>query len=142
MRLLLAVVPAVLALAAFAAPGQAAPAHKLECPASPPVDWNLPASSLSGVEILSAQIGEIIDDKSPPSLTPDDETLRAGTLRQSWRMDNDGDGWVRYVDCHYQGSDRVLRLEANHLAKCERVITHFSKTTGAGKLSKETLACD
>jgi hypothetical protein len=135
---------AVFMLAALAAPvAQAAPTgHKLECPQSAPSDWNMPAAPLAGVEVLSAQIGETIDDKSPPSLTPDENSLRAGTLHQSWQMDNDGDGWVRYVDCHYQGTDRVLRLDANHLAKCERTVTHFSRTGGATKLSKETMSCD
>jgi hypothetical protein len=130
-------------LAAIAVPAQAAaPGHKLECPQAAPADWHLPGAALSGVEVLSAQVGETIDDKSPPSLTPDGQSQRAGTLRQSWQMDNDGDGWVRYVDCHYQGTDRVLRLEASHLKTCARVVTHFSKTSGTTTLSKETMACD
>jgi hypothetical protein len=141
MRHLTAVAAALLGLVVAAA-ADAAATHKLECPAAAPADWNLPGAPLSGVEVLSAPIGETIDEKSPPSLVPDENTLRAGTLRQSWRMDGDGSGWVRFVDCRYRGSLRVLRLEASHLASCERVVTHFSETSGAGKLSKETMICD
>ncbi|MGO8917035.1 MAG: STY0301 family protein [Stellaceae bacterium] len=140
MRILL-----VLVLAAVAGPlaHAAAPRHKLECPQSPPADWNMPTARLSGVEVLSAKIGETIDDNSPPSLMPDESSLRAGTLHQSWRMDGDGSGWVRFVDCHYQATDRVLRLDANHLARCERIVTHFSETTGATtKLSTDRITCD
>ena len=42
--------------------------HKLERPQSAPADWNMPAARLSGVEVLSAKVGEAVDDKSPPSL--------------------------------------------------------------------------
>lgn len=139
----------VLALAALAAPTlaiptahAAAPRHKLECPQSPPAAWHMPTARLSGVEVLSARVGETIDDNSPPSLVPDDERIRAGTLHQTWRMDGDGPGWVRFVDCRFEGSDRVLRLAADHLARCERTMTHFSKVTGTTTLSKETMVCD
>jgi hypothetical protein len=139
----------VLGLAAVAIPAAHAVAsgHTLECPQAPPAAWNMPTAQLSGVEVLSAPAGETIDDKSPPSLMPDDQSLRAGTLHQSWRMDGDEAAWVRFVDCHYResdrhGTDRVLRLDASHLVKCERTVSHFSKTNGATKLSKDQMTCD
>jgi hypothetical protein len=149
MRLLVPLALAAFAFAALAIPtaDAAAPRHKLECPQAPPAAWNMPTARLSGVEVLSARVGETIDDKSPPSLTPDDESIRAGTLHQTWRMDGDGPGWVRFVDCRYRTPDRpsaerVLRLDAGHLATCERIVSHFSKTAGTTALSKDLMACD
>ncbi len=139
MRILLSL---ILAAAAISTAHAAPPSHKLECPQSAPADWNVPTARLSGVEVLSAKVGEAIDNKSPPSLMPDDQSLSAGTLRQSWRMDSDGPGWVRFVDCHYQGTDRVLRLDANHLSRCERTVTHFTKTAEATEPSIDRMACD
>lgn len=92
--------------------------------------------------MLSARVGQAIDDKNPPSLMPDDQSQSGGTLHQSWRMDSDGPGWVRFVDCHYQGADRVLRLDANRLSRCERTVTHFSKTAEGTGPSIDQMACD
>jgi hypothetical protein len=39
----------------------------------------------------------------------------------------------------YQGIDRVLRLDANHLASCERTVTYFSKTEAATSLREMIL---
>ncbi len=139
MRILLAL---VLVTAGIPVAHAEPPHHKLECPQTAPADWRMPQARLSGVEVLSAKVGEAIDDKSPPSLVPDDQSLSAGTLHQSWRMDSDGPGWVRFVDCHYQGTDRVLRLDANHLVRCERTLTHFSKTAEANEPSIDQMTCD
>jgi hypothetical protein len=120
----------------------AAGGHRLECPAVAPPDWGAPQGRLSGVEVLAAKDGEAIDEKSPPSLVPDSESLRAGTLHQRWQMNGYGAGWRFYVDCRYQGSERVLRLDAGAVRSCDRFVSKFSRTTGASKQSEDSLACD
>jgi hypothetical protein len=75
-----------------------------------------------GVEVLSAPRGGKIDDTAPPSLMPDANEVRDGMLHQVWRMNADGPDWVYYVDCHYAGTTRVLRLDAGHVARCERIL--------------------
>ena len=104
--------------------------YTLECPAHAPKDWGLPNAPLSGVEVLSAPKGQAIDETAPPSLVPDETSIRSGTLHQSWQMNADGPGWVFFVDCHYKGTDRILRLDAKNVTRCDRTISHFSKTTG------------
>jgi hypothetical protein len=135
MRILLAPVTTVLLV-------HAAAAHTLECPTAAPTAWHVGDSRLAGVEVLSAPAGSAIDETAPPSLVPDEQSLRDGTLRQTWVMNGDGPGWTYFVDCHYAGSDRVLRLDAHAVKRCERTITHFSKAAGVGKQSEEHMACD
>ena len=122
----------------------AAPAgeHRLECPAAAPADWPTPHGRLAGVAVLAAKDGEAIDETAPPSLVPDNESLRAGTLHQRWRMNGYGAGWHFYVDCRYEGSARVLRLDASAVKSCDRFVSKFSRTTGASTQSQDSLACD
>lgn len=120
----------------------AAPRHKLECPAVAPAVWGLAGAKLAGVEVLSAPRGEKIDETAPPSLMPDGQSLAAGTLRQEWRMNEDGPGWVFFVDCHYRGSERVLRLDAAGVKRCQRTIAHFSPSAGESAGSEQAMVCD
>jgi hypothetical protein len=124
------------------APLAAAAGHRLECPAVAPADWGAPQGKLSGVAVLAAKDGEPIDETAPPSLVPDGESLRAGTLHQRWRMNGYGAGWRFYVDCRYQGSARVLRLDAGAVKSCDRFISKFSRTSGESGQSENSLACD
>ena len=116
--------------------------HRLECPTVAPADWALPRARLSGVAVLAAKDGEAIDEASPPTLVPDSETISAGSLHQRWQMNVYGPGSRFYVDCRYQGSDRVLRLDAGQVKLCERVVTKFSRTTGESSQSENRLTCD
>ena len=137
-------VPAILAsvLTVVAAPAaMAAPADTLECPAAAPAAWHVGDAPLAGVEVLPAPEGAKIDETAPPSLVPDEESLRDGTLHQAWVMNGDGPGWAFFVDCHYAGSDRLLRLDAHAMKRCERTITHFSKSSGASRDSQQRMLC-
>jgi hypothetical protein len=120
----------------------AAAGHRLECPAVAPADWALPHARLSAVAVLAAKDGEAIDEASPPTLVPDSETISAGSLHQRWQMNVYGPGSHFYVDCRYQGSDRVLRLDAAPVKICERVVTKFNRATGASPQSQNRLYCD
>jgi hypothetical protein len=135
-------IPIALMFALAASHGAEAASHRLECPMVAPAAWGLPNARLSGVEVLSARAGEPIDNTAPPSLVPDSESIRAGTLHQRWRMNQDGPGWSFYVDCRYQGSDRVLRLDAGQVKTCDQFITRFSAAKGESKQSERRLHCD
>jgi hypothetical protein len=130
------------ALAASPANADDAPAHKLSCPAAAPAEWARVRAPLNGVEVLSTPPNEPIDDTAPPSLVPDTNVIRKGTLYQTWRMDADEPGWKRFVDCHYRGTKRLLRLPADGLHQCTRTITHFRKSRGATAQSVDTIVCD
>ncbi len=116
--------------------------HKLECPEFAPAGWGAGKGALSGVDVLSSPAGEPIDEHAPPTLAPDDETVEGGTLRQTWQMNNDGAGFVSFVDCHYQGTPRPLRLDAKATKICVRSIAPFDKAKGAAADAKQALYCD
>jgi hypothetical protein len=143
MRLILTVPALVLSgLALAAVPAAAATSHRLECPAVAPAEWAQPGARLSGVEVLATRAGQPIDDSAPPSLVPDMESFRAGTLHQRWQMNQYGDGWRFYVDCRYQGAERVLRLDAVQVKSCNQFISKFSRDKGESKRSERRLYCD
>ena len=121
---------------------QAAPAHKIACPATAPAAWGLAGAKLSGVEILSQPKGETIDETAPPSLVPDDTKISGGTLRQFWTMNASGPGWESFVDCHYAGTKRLLRINANAVKRCDRTITHYRESGEPDPRSVDSLACD
>ena len=132
----------LLPLAALLASGaQAAPAHKLECPATAPAEWGA-GGKLSQVQILSQPKGEKIDETATPSLVPDKTTVSGGTLRQYWTMNEAGPGWDYFVDCRYDGTERFLRLEANAVKRCDRMITHYRSSGAADPRAIDSLHCD
>ncbi|HUB12410.1 MAG TPA: hypothetical protein VMB34_10665 [Acetobacteraceae bacterium] len=104
-------------MAARAADG---PRHKVVCPAGAPVEWQTRGGALSGVEVLAAPRGSKIDETAPPSLVPDEQIRHGANLQQIWHMNAEGPGWAYYVDCHYHGAARVLRLDASGTKRCER----------------------
>jgi hypothetical protein len=132
----------VATLAASPALAADAPTHKLTCPASAPAEWGPAKPPLDGVEVLSTAPNEPIDDTAPPSLVPDTNVIRKGTLYQTWRMDAEPTGWRHFVDCHYRGTKRLLRLPADGLHQCERTITHFRKSGGKTAQSVDMIVCD
>jgi hypothetical protein len=93
--------------------------------------------ALNGVEILAAPRGEKIDEAAPPSLMPDSNKVHDGMLHQVWRMNAEGPDWMYYVDCHYAGTARLLRLDAGHVTRCERVLPPPPNESG-----KQSLICD
>jgi hypothetical protein len=121
---------------AYAAPAT----HKLECPASPPADWGLPTARLNQVDVLSFKPGESIDEKAPPSLMPDKQSLRSGVLYQVWELGAMA-GEVQQLWCRYAGSDRILKLPEVSLHRCEQTITRYS-TTRTDPRSQRTAFCD
>ena len=101
---------------------EASPA--IECPAGP----------LVGVQVLSAQHGEAIDESAPPDLIPDEQFARGGTLHQVWKMNSDGPGWDFFVWCTYPGQPKggetagaqreALRTHAVHGASGQATAAH------------------
>jgi hypothetical protein len=141
MRTFLAV---VLLLATALAGGQcvalAAP-QVVECPSVAPSTWGLaPNPRLSGVNILSAPKGTRIDDSAPPSLMPDTQDTYNRTLHQTWQMNADGPDWSYFVDCHYAGTQRFLRLDAAGMTRCDYSVTPFS-TTDKSDAAQHSLVC-
>jgi hypothetical protein len=133
---------AFLFLAALVASGaEAAPAHKLACPATAPAEWG-GGGKLSGVQILSQPKGEKIDETATPSLMPDRTDISAGTLRQYWTMNEAGPGWDFFVDCRYADTGRFLRLDANTVKRCDRTITHYRRSGDPDPRAIDSLACD
>jgi hypothetical protein len=116
--------------------------HRLDCPAYAPPEWGGPKAPLSEVHILASPMGQAIDNKSPPSLAPDRESFRAGVLLQSWSMNTDGPAWVYFVDCLYEGTDRLLRLDAKDVKICRLSISHFRATKGKSRDSRIQLICE
>jgi len=112
----------VVAALAVASPASAGADPRLSCPAHAPDGWGPVRGPLAGVEVLAAPRGAKIDNAAPPSLVPDVNEVRDGILHQAWRMNAEGPNWVYYVDCHFAGTTRVLRLDAGSVARCERVL--------------------
>ncbi len=127
----------VVAALAVASPDSAGADPRLSCPAQAPDGWGPARGALAWVEVLAAPRGAKIDDTTPPSLVPDANEVRDGMLHQVWRMNADGPDWVYYVDCHYAGTTRVLRLDAGRVARCERILPASSKANGP-----QSLTCD
>jgi len=119
-----------------------AQAHAIDCPATAPATWGVGGAKLSGVEILSQPKGEKIDEAAPPSLMPDETKIADGTLRQYWTMNDTGAGWDFFVDCHYAGTTRILRIEADGVKRCDRAITHYRKSGDPDPRSVDRLSCD
>jgi hypothetical protein len=100
--------------------GQAwAAGHARECPATAPADWGATRGALNGVQVLSAKRGEVIDEKAPPDLVPDQQRTQAGILHSVWTMNADGPDWLFQVWCHYAGATRILKLDALAVKRCE-----------------------
>ena len=93
--------------------------HALECPARAPAAWGGTPGVLNAVQVVSARRDETIDDTAPPDLIPDEQRTRGGILHSVWRMNSDGPDWLFYVWCHYAGSNRVLKLDAPGVKRCE-----------------------
>lgn len=120
----------------------AAESHGLQCPATAPPAWGLvPSPPLSGVEVLSAPTGTEIDNDAPPSLMPDTQDNYNRTLHQSWQMNNDGPGWSFFVDCHYAGTQRVLRLDAAGVTRCDYSVSPYSMSNGPDVPAHHQLVC-
>jgi hypothetical protein len=100
--------------------GQAqAAGHALECPTTAPADWGATHGALNAVQVLSAKRGEVIDEKAPPDLVPDAQRTQAGILHSVWKMNADGPDWLFQVWCHYAGTNRILKLDAPGVKRCE-----------------------
>jgi hypothetical protein len=120
----------------------AAAPSTIECPAIAPPEWGLSAAAtLSDVEVLSVPQGVKIDEEAPPSLVPDTSDVYDHALHQSWMMDQDGPGWSSFVDCHYRGTARILRLDAAGVKRCDRVIQPFDPRRPDNAASHESMIC-
>lgn len=137
------IVVATLCFGLLAGTAYAAPAgHRLECPTSPPADWGLPAARLNQVDVLSFKRGESIDEKAPPSLMPDKQSVRSGVLHQVWELSEmTSGGEVQQLWCRYAGSERILKLPETGLHRCEQTITHYSATRMDPR-SQRMIFCD
>ena len=96
------------------------PRQKVVCPAQAPAAWGSPHGALSGVEVLATPRDTPIDETAPPSLVPDRQLRQGDRLVQIWTMNVEGPTWAYYVDCHYRGTARVLRLDAAGTTRCQR----------------------
>lgn len=95
---------------------------------------------LNQVDIVSFKPGESIDEKAPPSLMPDKQSVRSGVLHQVWELSAMA-GEVQQLWCRYAGSDRILKLPEGSLRRCEQTITRYS-TTRTDPRSQRTAFCD
>lgn len=119
---------ALLALAIAAAAMRPAAAAPVSCPQAPPSSWNLPASKLDGVRVLSypshqpPAAGEAL-----PILAPDKEWTRNGTLHQRWDINFDAPEYLFQVDCLYAGTERYLRMALPGVKQCVATIAQQTK---------------
>lgn len=91
----------------------------LSCPALAPAGWGLAHARLESVRVLSYPADEALNDAQPlPIMAPDDETTRAGTLVQTWRMNTDFPQFAFKFDCLYTGTERFLRIDAACVKLC------------------------
>lgn len=127
----------LLAVVAAHATRAAAPSHLLACPAETPAAWGPPGGMLNGAEILSMPHGEKIDERSKPSMVPDSWDQLGVRVRQIWQMNAEGPEWDYYVDCHYSGTSRILRLDASKVKTCMRQFDAGQPDRGA-----QSLTCD
>ncbi len=117
--------PFTVLLATLAPPGVLAgkeTALVVECPTRAPAEWGGARGLLVGVQVLSARRNEAIDEAAPPDLVPDEQQTRGGVLHQQWQMNSDGPDWLFYVWCRYDGTGRVLKLDAPGVTRCERTL--------------------
>jgi len=129
-----------LLLVGAAVPAHAA--HRLECPAEAPFDWNLPKPApLEQPAVLSQPTGKPIDESAPPSLVPDRGFARGNVWHNVWLM-GDAPGWSHFVDCQYRGSTRVLRLKADGLKRCEQTAKPYAPKQGVASDAVQTMVCD
>ncbi len=120
----------------------AAESHGLQCPATAPPAWGLvPSPPLSGVNILSAPKGTKIDESAPPSLMPDKQDTYNRTLHQTWQMNGNGPDWAYFVDCHYLGTQRFLRLDAAGVSRCDYSVSPYSTTSRSDATAHHRLVC-
>jgi hypothetical protein len=133
----------VLAIAEIAAgPSANAQQHHVECPAQAPAEWGLTkAAPLDQVAVLSQPAGTSIDDHAPPSLVPDRGFVRGSIWHNIWLM-GDEPGWSHFVDCRYRGSQRVLRLKADGLKRCEQTARPYSAKGGVADNAVQAMKCD
>lgn len=134
---LLAMIPGLAPLSS-----QAAPPHRLECPHEAPAEWGLPKPApLQQPAVLSQPTGQPIDEHAPPSLVPDQGHASGNVWHNIWIM-GDEPGWSHFVDCQYRGSDRVLRLKADGLQRCEQTAQPYSPRDGVAGNAVQTMVCD
>ena len=120
----------------FAAHAQAA-AAALACPATAPAEWGAKPGVLNAVQVLSARRGEVIDEAAPPDLIPDAQSTRGGILHSIWKMNSDGPEWLFSVWCHYAGTQRVLKLDAPGVRRCE-----YTTSAAHPDRPPQTMVCD
>ena len=110
---------ALLALAIAAAAMRPAAAAPVSCPQAPPSSWNLPASKLDGVRVLSYPADQPpADGEALPILAPDREWTRDGTVYQRWNINFDAPQYLFQVDCLYAGTERYLRMALPGARQC------------------------
>ncbi|HKM52153.1 MAG TPA: hypothetical protein VJY33_02020 [Isosphaeraceae bacterium] len=85
--------------------------------------------------------GEQIDDSSPPSLMPDRSYARGSVWHNIWLI-GDEPGWLHFVDCRYRGYERILRLQADGLKRCEQTARPYSVKGGLAGNAIQTMVCD
>jgi hypothetical protein len=116
--------------------------HSLECPPEAPAEWGLAKPApLDRVAVLSQPAGHPIDDHSPPSLVPDQGYARGSVWHNVWIMGNEP-GWSHFVDCQYRGSQRILRLTADGMKRCEQTARPYAVKGGVADKAVQTMACD
>ena len=116
--------------------------HRLECPDAAPSEWHLPTKApLVQAAVLSNRIGQAIDEATPPSLVPDRGYALGEVWHNLWTM-GDEPGWSHFVDCHYKGVPKVLRLEADGLKQCEQTARPFDSKKGVSTTAVQTMWCD
>jgi len=120
---------ATLAIAAAAMrPAAAAPIASVSCPQAPPSSWNLPASKLDGVRVLSYPADQPpAAGEALPILAPDKEWTRNGTLHQRWDINFDAPEYLFQVDCLYAGTERYLRMALPGVKQCVATIAQRTK---------------
>lgn len=118
----------LLALAIAAAAMRPAAAAPVSCPQAPPSSWNLPASKLDGVRVLSYPADQPpADAEALPFLAPVSEWTRAGTLYQRWNINFDAPQYRFQADCLYAGTERYLRMALPGVKQCVATIAQRTK---------------
>jgi hypothetical protein len=116
--------------------------HRVECPRQAPAEWGLPKGApLVQAAVLSQPTDQPIDESAPPSLVPDKGYARGNVWHNIWIM-GDEPHWSHFIDCHYRGSDRLLRLKADGMKQCEQTAQTYSVKQGVADNAVQTMACD
>ena len=96
-------------------------AQALACPKRSPTPLGKPQTRLSGVQVLAWPIAQPLPpDSAPPILAPYEARTIGRLLHQYWNMNVSPDNDDR-VECRYGGAERVLRLDANSVKRCELI---------------------